>query len=193
MNSKRAVRNMDLLTVALSLWFIFPAYVANAVPVLVGGGAPIDFSRSCVDGRRIFGDGKTIRGFAGGLIGGILLGAFEAFISSYVILNLQKLTVPSPIQIETLRCTPLRAFLMSTGALLGDLTGSFMKRRIGLRRGAPVPLLDQLTFLIVAFLLVSLTFQIPLEYAIILLVLTPLIHLTTNIVGHLMGLKKVPW
>jgi CDP-2,3-bis-(O-geranylgeranyl)-sn-glycerol synthase len=64
---------------------------------------------------------------------------------------------------------------------------------MGLRRGAPVPLLDQLTFLIVAFLLVSLTFQIPLEYAIVLLILTPLIHLTTNIISHLMGLKKVPW
>jgi CDP-2,3-bis-(O-geranylgeranyl)-sn-glycerol synthase len=184
---------MDLLTVALSLWFIFPAYVANAVPVLVGGGTPIDFSRSFVDGRRILGDGKTIRGFAGGLVGGILLGAFEAFISGYVIFSLQKLMVLSLIQIETLQCTPLRAFLMSTGALLGDLAGSFVKRRIGLRRGAPVPLLDQLTFLIVAFLLTSLVFQIPLEYAIILLILTPLIHLTTNIISHLMGLKKVPW
>jgi CDP-2,3-bis-(O-geranylgeranyl)-sn-glycerol synthase len=184
---------MDVLTVALALWFVFPAYVANAVPVLVGGGTPIDFGRRFVDGRRIFGDGKTIRGFTGGLIAGILLGTFEAFMSGYVVLNLQKLTVLSLIQEEILQCTPLRAFLISIGALLGDLTGSFVKRRMGLRRGAPVPLLDQLTFLIVAFLLVSLTFQIPLEYVIILLILTPLIHLTTNIISYLVGLKQVPW
>ncbi len=184
---------MDVLTLALSLWFVFPAYVANAVPVLVGGGTPIDFGHSFVDGRRIFGDGKTIRGFAGGLVGGILLGAFEAFASGYVIFNVQRLTVLSLIQEEILQCTPLRAFLISGGALLGDLSGSFVKRRIGLKRGAPLPVLDQLAFLVVALLLVSLTFQIPLEYAVILLIVTPLIHLTTNIISYLVGLKKVPW
>jgi CDP-2,3-bis-(O-geranylgeranyl)-sn-glycerol synthase len=184
---------MDALTVALSLWFVFPAYVANAVPVLVGGGTPIDLGHCFVDSRRIFGDGKTIRGFAGGLIGGILLGTFEAFTSGYVILGLEKSIVLSLIQAEILQCTPLRAFLISIGALLGDLAGSFIKRRMGLRRGAPVPLLDQLMFLIVALLLVSLTYQVPLEYVIILLILTPLIHLTSNIISYLLGLKKVPW
>ncbi|WXG45729.1 MAG: CDP-2,3-bis-(O-geranylgeranyl)-sn-glycerol synthase [Candidatus Atabeyarchaeum deiterrae] len=184
---------MDIFTVVFSLWFIFPAYVANAVPVLVGGGSPIDFGRSFVDRRRIFGDGKTIRGFAGGLIGGILVGVFEAFISLWAINYLSELTNLSAISIATLLCTPLRAFMISLGALMGDLLGSFIKRRMGLRRGAPAPFLDQLTFLFGAFVFVSLTFPFQAEYALILVVLTPLIHLVTNMVSYLMGLKKVPW
>ena len=52
--------------------FIFPAFVANAAPVLLGRGsrfnAPIDGGRYWVDNRRILGDGKTIRGFSGGVL-----------------------------------------------------------------------------------------------------------------------------
>jgi len=184
---------MDIWTVALALWFVFPAYVANAIPVLVGGGTPIDFNRNFVDGQRVFGDGKTIRGFAGGLGGGLLVGIFEAFISGYVIFEISRLTALTPILVETIQCTPARAFLMSLGALMGDLLGSFTKRRMGFKRGAPVPVLDQLTFLVGAFIVVSFLFPFQLEYAIILFILTPLIHVVANIVSYLLGLKKVPW
>jgi CDP-2,3-bis-(O-geranylgeranyl)-sn-glycerol synthase len=184
---------MDIWTVALSFWFVFPAYVANATPVLVGGGIPMDFGRNFFDRRRVFGDGKTIRGFIGGIIGGVLVGVFEAFISSYVIYEAGKLTVLSPISIDTLQCTPPRAFLLSLGALVGDLLGSFIKRRMGFKRGAPAPILDQLTFLVGAFVLVSLVFPFQWEYAVILLIATPLIHLAANAASHLLGLKKVPW
>jgi len=184
---------MDILTIALSLWFIFPAYVANAIPVLVGGGTPIDLGRNFVDGRRLFGDGKTFRGLGGGLIAGTLTGVFEAFISSWVIDNLRNLTELSAISVVTLQYVPFRAFLISLGALLGDLLGSFIKRRMGIRRGSPAPLLDQLTFLLGALILVSFSFPFQVEYAIILFILTPLIHLAANMVSYLIGLKKVPW
>jgi CDP-2,3-bis-(O-geranylgeranyl)-sn-glycerol synthase len=184
---------MDIWTVALAFWFVFPAYAANAVPVLVGGGRPMDFGRNFIDGRRAFGDGKTVRGFIGGLIGGLLVGTFESFISGYVIYQAGKLTVLSPISIDTLYCTPSRAFLLSLGALTGDLLGSFIKRRMGLKRSAPAPLIDQLTFLIVAFLLVSFVFPFQWEYALILFIATPLIHLATNTFSYLLGLKRVPW
>ncbi|WXG43084.1 MAG: CDP-2,3-bis-(O-geranylgeranyl)-sn-glycerol synthase [Promethearchaeati archaeon SRVP18_Atabeyarchaeia-1] len=184
---------MDIWTVALSFWFVFPAYAANAVPVLVGGGKPMDFGRDFFDGRRVFGDGKTIRGFAGGIIGGLLVGIFESFVSSRVIFELGKLTILSSISIETLQCTLSRALLLSLGALTGDLLGSFIKRRMGFRRGAPAPVLDQLTFLVVAFALVSFVFPVPWEYVIILVVATPLIHLLTNGLSYLLGLKRVPW
>jgi CDP-2,3-bis-(O-geranylgeranyl)-sn-glycerol synthase len=139
------------------------------------------------------GDGKTIRGFIGGMIGGLLVGGFEAFISSNVIYEAGKLTVLSAIFIDTLQCTPLRAFLLSLGALVGDLLGSFTKRRLGFNRGAPLPLLDQLTFLVGAFALVSIVFPFQWEYAVVLLIATPLIHLAANAISYLLGLKKVPW
>ena len=58
--------------------YIFPAYVANAVPVLFGKGArPIDFNKS-INGKRILGDNKTIRGTLSGIIAGIIVAYLEA-------------------------------------------------------------------------------------------------------------------
>ena len=50
-----------------ALKFIFPAYCANAVPVIVGGGLQIDLGRNFFDGKPIFGKNKTFRGFLVGL------------------------------------------------------------------------------------------------------------------------------
>ncbi|HXX87881.1 MAG TPA: CDP-archaeol synthase, partial [Candidatus Acidoferrum sp.] len=60
-----------------ALKFIFPAYCANAVPVLVGGGRQIDSGKNFVDGKPIFGKNKTFRGFFLGLIVGTGAGLAE--------------------------------------------------------------------------------------------------------------------
>ena len=58
------VNHMDIiLLIFAALKFIFPAYCANATPVLAGGGPKMDFGRSFYDGKRIFGNNKTFRGF----------------------------------------------------------------------------------------------------------------------------------
>ncbi|MFH1470329.1 MAG: CDP-archaeol synthase, partial [Candidatus Micrarchaeota archaeon] len=41
---------------------VLPAYVANASPVILGGGTPVDFGRLFYDKKRILGDGKTWKG-----------------------------------------------------------------------------------------------------------------------------------
>src|SRR5256886_10801535 len=63
---------MALVAIPQALWFFLPAYVANPMAVVFGGGTPIDFGRTLRDGERLFGDGKTWRG----LVGGTLAGAF---------------------------------------------------------------------------------------------------------------------
>ncbi|MDD1705711.1 MAG: CDP-archaeol synthase, partial [Methanoregulaceae archaeon] len=45
---------------------MMPAYVPNPVAAFLGGGRPIDGGNNFRDGRRIFGDGKTWRGFGAG-------------------------------------------------------------------------------------------------------------------------------
>ena len=82
---------------------------------------------------------------------------------------------------------------VSVGALTGDLVGSFIKRRLKLKRGAPAPFLDQITFLIFAFLFAAILIIVPLEYVIILIPLTLGMHIVANAVGYLLGLKKVPY
>ncbi|HEY4704839.1 MAG TPA: CDP-archaeol synthase, partial [Thermoplasmata archaeon] len=43
---------MALAEAALAFWFLLPAYAANPMAVVFGGGTPMDFGRSLRDGRR---------------------------------------------------------------------------------------------------------------------------------------------
>ena len=164
---------MDLAALIVeALKFIFPAYCANAVPVLVGGGTPMDFGKNFVDGKPIFGKNKTFRGFFFGLAIGIFVGLVEYAIFKYPIL----FSVLSPL-----------------GALMGDLFGAFLKRRLGIAPGGLLPVIDQIDFVVGAIL-----FSLPLmmilpELAVVVLIITPPIHLFTNFLAYKLKLKSNPW
>jgi CDP-2,3-bis-(O-geranylgeranyl)-sn-glycerol synthase len=77
---------------------------------------------------------------------------------------------------------------------MGDLVHSFVKRRIGLAEGSPFPLADQLDFVVGAFLFSLLvSAPPPLLTVVIMILITPPIHLLTNYVAYLLGAKKTPW
>jgi CDP-2,3-bis-(O-geranylgeranyl)-sn-glycerol synthase len=164
---------MDLATLVITaLELIFPAYCANAAPVLAGGGLPLDFGKNFVDGRRVFGTNKTFRGFFFGLAIGILVGMVELFLFGYPVLFV---------------------FLSPLGALVGDLTGAFLKRRLNIPPGGLLPVVDQVDFVIGA-LVFTLPLQIiSLEVAIAMLIITPPIHLLTNFAAYKLKLKSNPW
>src|SRR2546426_7158956 len=65
---------MALEAIPQALWFFLPAFVANPMAVVFGGGTPIDFGRILGDRERLFGDGKTWRGPVGGTVSGGVLG-----------------------------------------------------------------------------------------------------------------------
>ena len=154
-------------TVVDAFLYILPAYVTIVAAAIFGGGKPIDLGKTFFDGRRVLGDGKTFRGFFAGLAAGLCCGA-------------------------ALGNTTLGLFL-SLGALVGDIIAAFFKRRIGLERGAPAPGLDQLDFLAGALLLGCFVQPPTIDTVFITVVITPLLHLTVNLLGHLLGLKAVPW
>lgn len=158
-----------------ALWLVLPAYVANATPVVAGGGAAVDSGRLFIDGRRIFGSGKTVRGFFAGLLAGVLVGLIEGALTGSFSYYL------------------LLGFLLAAGALLGDLLGSFIKRRLGISRGGAAPGLDQLGFIVVALLLASPVFLPSWEIIAAILIITPPIHLGTNFAGYKLGLKAKPY
>jgi len=62
-----------------TLYLYLPAYVANAAPVLLGGGKPLDGGRLWIDGRPILGGHKTFRGVFSALILGTLTGLAQAY------------------------------------------------------------------------------------------------------------------
>jgi len=136
----------------------------------------MDFGLKFIDGRRVFGDSKSWEGF----LFGIALGT--------VVASLQYLFCGKPLLI-------LRGFVLSVGALLGDCVGAFIKRRLGIPPGKPAPLLDQLSFLVVAIAFTSALNLCTLTayQLLILILLTPILHVLANTIAYLLGLKNVPW
>lgn len=161
----------DLL---VAVYIAIPTYVANSTPVLLGGGAPIDRGRSFVDGRRILGTNKTVRGFASGF----LFGAVAAFAEAGLFANYALLPV---------------GIVASLGALLGDLFGAFLKRRLDIAPGSPLPIVDQLDFILGAILLTSPLLPLTLGTVLILVVATVPIHLFANAIAYMLGLKSRFW
>ena len=160
------------LIILYPLIYILPAYVANGAPVVFGGGRPLDFGKKFV-GKRVLGSSKTIRGAMAGIIAGIIIGVIEYPFFPYLLYV---------------------SVALSLGAIFGDMFGSFMKRRINLKPGANVPLLDQYGFFVFALLFALPQGHLPNAYGLLFLVLlTGPLHLLTNICANRLKLKKVPW
>jgi CDP-2,3-bis-(O-geranylgeranyl)-sn-glycerol synthase len=181
---------MDPLSVvATAVWAMLPAYVPNNVAVLVGGGPPIDGGRTW-GGKRLLGDGKTWRGTAGGGLAGVGLALG---------LNALRPAVSAGIGVSLPGFPLAAAVALSFGAMFGDVAASFLKRRTGRERGAPVPGVDQLDFVVGALLFTLVaapawffdTFTLPVVGTV--LVLTPVLHVATNAIAYALGLKDEPW
>ena len=186
---KVIINIMIIETVIVAIWLMLPAYITNSSAAFFGGKAPIDRGISWRN-NRLLGDGKTYEGVLKGFSCGFLFGIFQQQVLCEP-LNMPAFG-PFPYFLVTLSC-------LSAGAMLGDIFASFIKRRIGVKRGAPLPLVDQLDFVGGAWLLLFLfsrewfleTFS--LEILITVIILTPILHLLTNYIGFKMGRKNVPW
>jgi len=174
--------SITVMDVAYALYFIFPAYCANAIPVILGGGRPIDNGRIFLDGKPLFGAHKTFRGFFAGLFVGTLVGILQSVSGEFF-------SIP-PFQYPL-----LLGFTASLGALLGDLLESFIKRRLNFSPGAPFPVADQLDFVVGALLFSRMFFVLPdsLTTVLLIILITPPIHLLTNFIAYCLGVKKTPW
>jgi len=166
-----------------AIWFILPAYVANGGACGIHGKRPLDFGKIAWDGKRLVGDGVTW----GGFMSGTTLAIITCLIQFYVAKD------RFPLSDATAFDAALLGFLLGFGALFGDMVESFFKRRLGIKRGTPLPLLDQWDFLIGALVFSSLIVQIPSKDIVILFIITPAIHFGTNFLSNRAGLKDVPW
>lgn len=183
----------ELAFLELAIWFGLPAWIANATPVLGGGGKAIDGGRFYSDGRRILGDGKTIRGFIVGVFFGILTGLGQMVAAPYIQpLLAQFVTVTPEMELVLYMQLPV-AILMSFGALTGDIVGSFIKRRVNIKSGNPSPFMDQLGFILMALVFAYPLIQPGSIYVAILILVTLGFHWISNALGYLLGLKKNPW
>ena len=171
---------ITIIDVAAAMWFIFPAYCANAAPVIFGGGKPMDFGKTFLDGKPFLGAHKTFRGFLAGIIVGTLVGLVQTVLYEQVLFQYG----------AQFQYSILLGFAVSLGALTGDLIESFVKRRLNRSPGSSLPGADQLDFILGAFV-----FSIPVSppsllSALIILLITIPIHLLTNLGAALLNMKN---
>lgn len=177
-----------LSTVVRAFWAMLPAYVPNNAAVLAGGGRPIDGGRTWKH-KRLLGDGKTWRGTVVGTACGLALALG---------LNRCNRRVATALDVSLPRFGR-SALSLSAGAMAGDMVASFYKRRSGRERGAPVPGLDQLDFVVGALSLTALVSPnwfrrvFRPDVLVVVLVLTPLLHFGTNFAAYVLEFKNEPY
>ena len=186
-------------TIFIVLWVMGPAYIANSVAVLTGGRYPIDQGKVSSDGNRVLGDGKTWSGLLGGTLGGIIFGILLN--SGEGRMALENLTGEEYGK-SLWGNNPILIFaLLSFGALFGDLTASYYKRRQNLQRGDKFTLLDMYDFIFMSLILCFIFERNWLLSWILdgwtplftILLLTPFLHRGVNIIGYKIGIKNEPW
>lgn len=185
MNSKEGSSMSFFYTMGQGFLLMVPAYAANMAPSIIKGHKPMDFGRNFIDGKRLFGDGKTIRGFFSGILCGIIVGMI--FGPLYEL-------VTGGVVLSDFAKYGFLGFLVGFGTVLGDLCGSFIKRRFNVERGAVFPLMDQEGFMIGAIFMLWLVWSpVPITWTLIiaLLIITPPLHLLGNIMAYKLGNKKM--
>ncbi len=166
-----------------AIFFAAPTMLANVTPMLFGGGLPMDFRKNFFDKRRILGNGKTIRGFIAGCLGGLLMGVFTMWWFNNI------------VEVD-FQITLVNGFFQGLGAVTGDSVGSFIKRRRNIPSGGSLMIVDQTGFMFFGLLFGMLGLQgglFPWTYWIIMIPLAAVVHTAANAVGYTLGWKEVWW
>jgi len=149
---------------------------------------PID-SNKTFNNKPILGAHKTWRGLVAGMIVGILVVYLQkwfyqfSWIKEISLFNYEKINVL------------LLGFLLSSGAVFGDLFFAFLKRRLNLKPGAKFLPFDQINYVIGVYIFFSLTsfFKIDNLVWIVLLISTFFLHIIVNRLGYYLGLHRAKW
>ena len=173
-----------------ALWFFLPAGIANVtpifaahIPILKRLNYPLDFYQK-INGKRIFGDHKTIRG----LVSGIIVGTLTATLLFHFATNFTTILPSWYFSINPF----LLGFLLSFGALSGDAIKSFFKRRVGIQPGKTWIPFDQVDYIVGGSLLSSLIHPLIILQYLLIFALWVGIHILSTHLGFFLHLKTQP-
>lgn len=162
-------------------WFIkyfAVPMVTNASPLLIRGKYCIDFNKVFIDNKPLFGSNKTWDG----LVIGLYMGFSLTIVLSMYFNDTNYLFI---------------GFGASFFALIGDLVGSFIKRRMNIPSGGLLPVLDQIDFILFAsmyYLLINtVEFYLKPLYVIYSYVIIVFLHVLTNNIAYYLGVKDKRW
>ncbi len=164
-----------------SLYFFLPAYFANMAPIffrkIPWGGAPIH--------TKLFGQNKTWRGivaavFLGIVVFGIQKGVHKAGFQPFALIDYADFSL-------------WLGFWMSLGAILGDLAKSYYKRKEHISPGQKWFPFDQLDFVIGGVVGSWMVYVPPMQVVVVLLILSPVLHIVVNHLAYWLGVRKEKW
>ncbi len=179
--------------ILFALWFFLPAGLSNTAPVLVAKVPvlkkftyPADFYKK-LNGKRILGDHKTIRGFIAGILTAILITALE----KQIYLSSEWVRGIVPLDYGTFDVL-LFGFLSGAGALLGDSVKSFFKRQLEIKPGKAWIPFDQIDYIIGGILFTMLYVRLDATEYLILFIIWAVLHPLSTVTGYLLKLKAEP-
>jgi CDP-2,3-bis-(O-geranylgeranyl)-sn-glycerol synthase len=170
------------------LYFMLPAAFANMAPVILRKflpffDKPIDFKRKLF-GKRIFGSHKSFGGIIFGTITGMFICFLQFMIQHIGLYSLDFIDYSDWIII---------GFLLSFGALFGDLMKSFLKRQIGVKPGARFIPFDQVDFSIGALLFFSIYSELSYIYWLMIIIGAFFLHITVNHLSFFLKIRNEKW
>lgn len=169
-------------------YFMLPAYFANMAPVLVKRinlfVFPVDFDKT-INGKPVLGKNKTFRG--------IVFGAIFAVIIAYLQYLLYDIEAFRNISFLSYQNWLLFGFLMGFGALMGDLTKSFFKRRLGINPGEKFIPFDQTDFVVGAMIFIMPVFNVTLKIFFASLLVSFVGHIAINHIAFYLKIRNEKW
>jgi len=147
---------------------------------------PVDFGKKFF-GQSIFGSHKTWRGVIFGIIVGMSIVFLQFWLYPFPLIKRISLLDYRNINILAF------GFLISFGAVFGDLLFSFIKRRLKLKPGAKFLPFDQTNYVIGAAIFLTPFFKIDILAWITIFVLTFFLHIIFNRLGYYLKLHRARW
>ena len=169
------------LLILKSLYFCLPAYLGNMVPIFVKKIPLLNYPVW----EKKFGKNKTWRGTISAIIIGMIVFALQKYAYS------QGFTEWALIDYNGF--SVLLGALLGGGAIIGDLAESYFKRKQGIKPGERWLFWDQIDFVIGGLLLACLVYVPPAEVVLILIVLSPFLHVFFNHLGYFLKIRKSKW
>jgi len=147
---------------------------------------PVDFEKKFFS-QPLLGSHKTWRGVVLGIIVGILFIKLQVWLYRFPLIK--EISFFDYYKINFL----VFGFLISGGAVFGDLLFAFIKRRLRLKPGTPFLPFDQTNYVIGVFLFLTPFFKIDIHIWVTIFILTFFLHIIVNRIGYFLKLHQAKW
>lgn len=166
------------------IYFLLPVYFSNMGAVASAKiwrrwKTPIIKESVTLRGKPVLGKNKTWRGLVVGTLIGVMVYLIQSrFITGLEIHDYSSLTL---------------GFLLAFGAVFGDLVKSFIKRQVGIPNGAKFIPFDQIDHPLMAMLLSLFIIDLSLQFFLIALALTFVLHILVNFISYSIKMRDTLW